>query len=99
MHTIVHSPRSSLGKKSSRLRNVASWPVFWESWPHAQAPMFVIGLTVFVKAIFVLEMKVPVIAHITGPGRLFLWLLLTFDSNPQSACLSAIQLSNISYIF
>ena len=99
MHTMPHPPASlgwCLPKEIFRLRNVAGIP---RKLAAAQCPMFVIGWIVFVKSIFVLEMKVPlvaVIAHITGPVRLFLWLFSLTRHRHQFVCLS---FSNILYIF
>ena len=94
------SPPASLGwclpKEIFRLRNVAGIP---RKLAAAQCPMFVIGWIVFVKSIFVLEMKVPlvaVIAHITGPVRLFLWIFSLTRHRHQFVCQ---PLSNILYIF
>ena len=99
MHTMPHPPASlgwCLPKEIFRLRNVAGIP---RKLAAAQCPMFVIGWIVFVKSIFVLEVKVPlvaVIAHITGPVRLFLWIFSLTRHRHQFVCQ---PLSNILYIF
>ena len=103
MHTILLTPRGSLGwclPKEILPSEECAW--YSEKAGLASAcsgPVFVIGWIVFVLSIFVPEMKVPavaVIAHITRPVRLFLWLFSLTPTRHQFVCL---PLSNILYIF
>ena len=84
MHTIVHSPRSSLGKKSSRLRNVASIPGKLAACP---GPDVCYRVNCVCKGHICPrdESDSHRSHHRTRP---FVLVAITFDSNPQSVCMS-----------